>query len=63
MNIYEDEELEEKFSEITDQLGYLFLDFLCVTLKKLNKENQVYTEFESARRKAEKTKHSYNTDF
>lgn len=49
MNIYEDERLEEKFNEITDQLGHLFLDFLCVTLAKLNNENQVYSDFENIR--------------
>jgi len=59
MNIYEDEKLEEKFSEITDQLGYLFLDFIYVTLEKLNKENQTYIDFESARVNNPKNKKSF----
>ena len=50
MNIYEDEELEEKLQELTDQIGHLFLDMLLVSLKKLNHENIVYKEFEEARR-------------
>jgi len=62
MNIYEDEKLEEKFNEITDQLGYLFLDFVFVTLEKLNKENQTYIDFESARVKTPKTKNHFSTD-
>lgn len=49
MNIYEDEQLEEKLGEITDQLGYLLLDLLQVSLKKINHENMIYKEFEDAR--------------
>ncbi len=36
MNIYEDEQLEKKLNDITDQLGHLLLDMLLVGLKKGN---------------------------
>lgn len=49
MNIYEDEHLEKKFNELTDQFGYLLLDLLQVSLKKINHENMIYKEFEDAR--------------
>lgn len=49
MNIYEDEQLEIKLNELTDQLGYLLLDLLQVSLKKINRENRIFQEFEDAR--------------
>jgi hypothetical protein len=49
MNIYEEEKLEKKLEEITDQLGYLLLDFLLISLKRLNSENQIFKEFEDVR--------------
>lgn len=49
MNIYEDEQLERKLNELTDQLGSLVLDMLLVGLKKLNKESEIFQEFEDAR--------------
>ncbi|MCF6188535.1 MAG: hypothetical protein L3J49_13820 [Desulfobulbaceae bacterium] len=49
MNIYEDEQLEEKLNELTDQLGSLVLDLLLVGLKKLNNESEIFHEFEDAR--------------
>lgn len=49
MNIYEDEQLEKKLNELTDQFGYLLLDLLQVSLKKINLENMIYKEFEDAR--------------
>jgi hypothetical protein len=44
MNIYEDkyEILEEKLEEISNQLGYLVLDILILSLKKLGNENQIF---------------------
>lgn len=51
MNIYEEEKLEEKLGEITDQFGYLLLDLLSISLKRLNSENQTFKEFEDARLK------------
>ena len=49
MNIYEDESLEEKLEELSDQVGHLVLDLLLVSLKKLVKENLVFSEFAEAR--------------
>ena len=49
MNICEEEQLEEKFNEITDQIGYLLLDFLLISLKKINIENQVFKSYEDCK--------------
>ena len=49
MNIYEEEKLEKKLDEIIDQFGYLLLDLLLISLKRLNSENQIFKEFEDAR--------------
>ncbi len=49
MNIYEDEQLERKLNELTDQLGTLVLDMLLVGLKKINNESEIFQEFEDAR--------------
>ena len=49
MNIYEDEHLEKKLNDITDQLGHLLLDMLLVGLKKVNHENIIFKEFEDTR--------------
>ena len=51
MNIYEDEQLERTLRQVTDQLGFLILDALLISLKKVNIENQILKEFESAREK------------
>jgi len=39
MNIYEDEQVEKKLNELTDELGTLVLDMLVVSLKKINHKN------------------------
>ena len=44
MNIYEDEQLERKLTDVTDQLGILLL-----SLKKINHESEIFQEFEDAR--------------
>ena len=49
MNIYEDEQLENKLNELTDQLGTLMLNMLLVSLKKINRESEIFQEFEDAR--------------
>jgi ATP-dependent RNA circularization protein (DNA/RNA ligase family) len=48
MNIYEDEQVERKLNELTDQLGTLVLDMLLVSLKKINHESEIFQEFEDA---------------
>jgi hypothetical protein len=44
MNIYEDEILEQKLEELSNQLGYLVLDILILSLKKLGNENQIFCD-------------------
>ena len=53
MNIYEDEQVERKLNELTDQLGTLVLDMLLVSLKKINHESEIFQEFEDARKTTE----------
>ena len=50
MNIYEDEQVEKKLNELTDELGILVLDMLVVSLKKINHESLLFQEFEDARK-------------
>ena len=52
MNIYQDEDYETKVNRITDQMGYLILDLLYMSLQKLNTENQIFQEFLEARLEA-----------
>jgi len=44
MNIYEDEQLERKLNDLTDQLGTFVLDMLLVSLKKINHESEIFQE-------------------
>lgn len=48
MNIYEDESLEQKLEELSDQVGHLVLDLLLVSLKKVVKENVIFSEIADA---------------
>ena len=48
MNIYEDEQLEIKLNELTDQLGHLLLDMLLVSVKRINHEQMILREFDEA---------------
>lgn len=50
MNIYEDEQVERKMNELTDELSTLMLDMLVVSLKKINHEILLFQEFEDARK-------------
>ena len=45
MNIYEEEDLEQKLDELTDLMGRIVLDLILVSLRKIGKEQQVYDEF------------------
>ena len=49
MNIYEDEQLEKIFEEITTQLGYLFLELFLMSLKKIQAEENIFAEFLDAK--------------
>lgn len=54
MNIYEDEKLEQRLAEISDQLGMLLLDFLLASLKKISAEQLILAQFEECRQSADK---------
>ena len=49
MNLYEDEKFELLMNEITDMMGYLIMDIILMSLKKINSEDQIYKEFLEAR--------------
>jgi cupin superfamily acireductone dioxygenase involved in methionine salvage len=49
MNFYEDEEFERKIEQITDQFGYLLMDIIVMSFKKINIENQKLKEFLDAK--------------
>ena len=50
MNIYEEQHLEQKLDEITDQIGQLLLDIILVSVKQVSREYQSYEEIEDSRR-------------
>jgi hypothetical protein len=49
MNIYEDEALEQKLEELSDQMGLLVLDLLLAGLHKARRETQIFQEFTEAK--------------
>lgn len=49
MNFYEDEILERKFEELSDQIGYLMLDLLITSLKKVGREEGIFSEIIDAK--------------
>ncbi len=49
MIIIEEERLEKKLRELTDQIGYLLLDLITVSLIKVNSESKNFKEWEEAR--------------
>lgn len=49
MNIYEDEILEQKLDEISNQMGHLVMDILLLSLKRLGDQNQLFKDFTEAR--------------
>lgn len=49
MNIYEDEAVERKLEELSDQVGYLVLDLLVLSLKKVVRENGIFSEIMDAK--------------
>jgi len=49
MNIYQEEELEERIEQIVEQLGYLMMDIILMSFKKINNENQHLKELLDAR--------------
>jgi len=51
MNI-DEEELDNKVAQIVDQMGYLMMDIILMSFKKINTENQLLKEFWEARSQA-----------
>ena len=49
MNIYEDEAVERKLEELSDQVGYLVLDLLVLSLKKVVREESIFSEIMDAK--------------
>ena len=49
MNIYEDEELEQKLEELTNLIGRLVIDMLLVGLRKTVTGNQTFSELAEAK--------------
>ena len=50
MNIYEEQNLEQKLEEITSQIGHLVLDMILVGIKQVSREYQSYEDIEDCRR-------------
>jgi ATP-dependent RNA circularization protein (DNA/RNA ligase family) len=50
MNIYEEQHLEQKLDEITNQIGHLLLDIILVSVKQVSREYQSYEDIEESRR-------------
>jgi hypothetical protein len=50
MNIYEEQHLEQKLDEITNQIGHLLLDIILVSVKQVSREYQSYEGIEESRR-------------
>jgi len=59
MNIYEDESLEAKLEELSDQVGHLVLDLLLVSLKKVVRENVIFSEIADAKLGASEREQSF----
>ncbi len=53
-------ELESKMAEIVDQMGYLMMDIILMSFKKLNTENQLLHELLEIRLKDSKEE-KYNS--
>jgi cupin superfamily acireductone dioxygenase involved in methionine salvage len=49
MIFYEKEDFEESMEQIIEQLGYLLLDIVLMSFKKINSENQTLKQFFDAR--------------
>ena len=49
MNIYDDEAVERKLEELSDQVGYLVLDLLVLSLKKVIREHGIFSDIMDAK--------------
>jgi hypothetical protein len=50
MNIYEEQGLEQKLDEITDQMGNLILDIILTSVRQAAQQYQTYEELADAKR-------------
>ncbi len=48
----DEEELENKVAQIVDQVGYLMMDIILMSFKKINTDNQLLKELLEARLQA-----------
>ena len=59
MNFYEDEFLEGKLEELSDQMGVLVIDLLVLSLKKVARENGIFSEIMHAKLDASSKNQSF----
>ncbi len=59
MNIYEEQDLEQKLDEITDKIGHLVLDIILVSIKQVSREYQAYEDIEDCKRQVSADKHNF----
>ncbi len=52
MNVYEDEKFERVMEKITDLMGYLILDVILMSMKKISMENPIFEELLDAKLEA-----------
>jgi len=50
MYIYEEQHLEQKLDEITDQIDRLLLEIILVSVKQVSREYQAYEDIEYCKR-------------
>jgi hypothetical protein len=59
MNIYEEQNLEQKLEELTDHIGHLVLDIILISLKKVSREYQTFDDIADSRWSATSTKNTF----
>jgi len=52
MNLYEDQSIEPKFEDLSDQIGLFLLDLLLVGLQKARTQTQIFQKFAQAKAEA-----------
>ena len=48
MNIYEEEQLEQKLDELTDTIGQLVLGIILFSVKKVSREYMTYSDIKDS---------------
>lgn len=49
MNIYEEDNLEQKLDDLTDQMGHLILDIILASVRQVARQYHTYEEFTEAK--------------